>query len=425
MRQSVRTWVEANRETILESLRHLVAIETQNWAPDGNEQKGQMAVASMLRALGCEVDVYQVASVPGLLDHPHYWKDRPCTGRPNVMGIRRGTGGGRSLIYSSHIDTVPVGPDPWSKDPFGGEMSGGKLFGLGSYDMKAGLVASVLTVKALNDLGIKLKGDLMVESVVDEEFGGANGTLAARLKYNADLAVVPEPTNLVVCPAHHGGMMLRVTFHGKPGWGFSPDKPIDPVSAIGRFIGVLNDWAARRNATVQVPEIYRHNHNLPVLVNQLQAGDVSLPLFETRVPSHAWLCVWIEFYPGTTAAGLLADLQAFYRAAQATDPVLASFEPDWEIRRELLGSEIPADHPGVQTYAKVVSAVRGEPAVVQGAPFACDGPMFNLFSPTPMVLLGPIGGQPHSPDEFITVEDYLHLVEVFINGAIEWCGVSR
>lgn len=424
MEPAVKQWVQANRDMILSMLRHMVRIETQNLAPHGNEQKGQMAAAAALQALGCEVDVYEIHTVPGLLEHPRYWADRPCTGRPNVMGIWRGTGGGRSLLFSSHMDTVPVGPDPWTRAPWGGEIDGDKLYGLGAYDMKGGLVASMMALKAMQELGIRLRGDLMIESVVDEEFGGCNGTLAARLKYNADLAVVPEPTNLAVCPAHHGGLMLRVTFHGKPGWGFSPEKPVDPISAIARFVGVLNQWAAARAATVPPPRIYAGNPGLPVLVNQLKSGDVSLPFFADRVPSHAWLSVWIEVYPGMTEAGVVAELQAAYHQAQQQDPVLAESEPEWRPVRWLDGSGIPADHPGVAVFAGAVSEALEQPAVIQGAPFACDGHMFNLYSPTPMILLGPTGGQPHSPDEFVYVEDYLRLVEVFINGAMRWCGVA-
>jgi acetylornithine deacetylase len=420
----IRRWVDDNRAAIIECVRNLVRIETQNLAPDGHEHKGQLAVAAMLNLLGCEVDVYDIRSVNGLLEHPRYWPARPCTGRPNVMGIRKGAGGGRSLMFSGHIDTVPVGPDPWHKDPWGGEVSDGKLWGIGAYDMKAGLAAAIMTVKALNDLGIRLKGDVMIESVVDEEFGGCNGTLAARLRYNADLAIVPEPTNLVVCPAHHGGLMLRVTFRGKPGWGFSPDKPVDPVHAIARFIVMLNAWAAQRVAHLSVPELYRHDPSLPVLINQLKAGDVTLPFFGDRVPSEAWLSVWIEVFPGMTQDDVMRDLRACCDAARQQDAVLAAFEPEWKPIRWLDGSQIAAGHPGVKMLADVVTAVRGAPAIVRGAPFACDGHMFNLCSPTPMVLLGSIGGQPHAPDEFIVIDDHLQLVEVFIRAAIAWCGAE-
>lgn len=424
MELRVRAWVEEHRDLITGTLRDLVRIDTQNLAPYGNELPGQLAVANLLRNLDCDVDVFEPTSVPGLTEHPAYWRERPCTGRPNVVGIRKGQGGGRSLLFSSHMDTVPVGPDPWQMKPWAGDVLDGRLYGLGAYDMKGGLAASILVVKALNDLGISLRGDLLIESVVDEEFGGANGTLAARLKYNADAAIVPEPTNLAVCHAHHGGLMLKVTFRGKPGWGFSPDKPRDPVVAITRFVSVLNEWAAHRRATTQVPPHYQLNPDLPVMVTQLKAGDVSLPFFADRVPSHAWLSVWIECLPGVRAEEIVADLRAFYSKWQASDPVLADMEPELLPIRFLDGSEIAPDHPLVSTLAAVHQQVLGQPATVKGAPFACDGHMFNLHSPTPVIFLGPTGGNPHSPDEFILLEDYCKLVEIFVLTTIEWCGAA-
>src|SRR5205085_1512218 len=119
----------------------LVATNTENHAPFGNEQSGQMAVAGQLNLLGCEVDTYAIGSVPGLLQHPYYWAARPGVdqagnSRHNVMGIRRGSGGGKSLMFSSHMDTMPVGPDAWSKDPFGSASDDSRLWGVGSYDMK-------------------------------------------------------------------------------------------------------------------------------------------------------------------------------------------------------------------------------------------------------------------------------------------------
>lgn len=421
MSDSIHDWIVLHRDLAIEALQNLVRMDTQNLAPDGHERSAQLAIAELLRMLDCRVDVYEIGAVPGILEHPQYWPARPCTGRPNVIGVRRGTGGGRSLLFSSHMDTVPVGLDPWTKFAWGGELSDGKLWGLGAYDMKAGLVASIMVIRALNDLGLHLRGDLMVESVVDEEFGGCNGTLAARLKYNADLAIVPEPTNLVVCPGHQGGLMLKVIFRGKPGWSFSPEQPIDPTSAIGRFVGLLRDWQTARQASLIPPALYQDNPSLPVMINQIKAGDISMAFFADRVPSHAWLCVWIGAYPGMTQEEVIRDLRAFYQRAQATEPLLANFEPIWEPLRWLAGSQISADHPGVEAFASITTAVCGEPAVIRGAPFACDGHIFNLFSPTPMFLLGPAGGNPHSPDEFVDINSYLRLIEIFIRGTLNWC----
>jgi acetylornithine deacetylase len=186
----------------------------------------------------------------------------------------------------------------------------------------------------------------------------------------------------------------------------------------------LNEWAAGRHLNIAVPELYQNNPSLPVLINQLKAGDVTASFFADRVPAEAWLTLWAETYPGMTMADVLNDLQACYRRVQANDTVLARFEPTWKPIRWLDGSGISPEHTGVQLLSQVVTAVREQPTNIQGSLFACDGHMFNLYSPTPMVLLGPTGGRPHSPDEYINIDDYLQLVEIFIRTAIEWCGLS-
>ncbi len=424
MTDRIHNWVQQNTDSIIEALQKFVGFNSENLAPNGNEKPAQLELATMLEGFGCEVDVYEISSVPGLLEHPKYWAARPCIDRPNVIGIRRGTGTGRSLIFSSHMDTVPVGSELWTHEPWAGEISSGKLWGLGAYDMKAGLLASVMVVKALNDLEIRLNGNLMIESVVDEEFGGCNGTLAARLKYNADLAIVPEPTNLQICPAHHGGLMLKVSFAGKSGWGFSPDQPKDPVIAISHFIQMLERWTEQRNQNSSIPDLYSRNPKLSVLVNQLKAGNINLPFFADRVPSEAWLTVWIETFPGTTQEQVLQDLQAFYLETQKSNAVLKTFKPTFSALRWLEGSEINSEHPGVKVLTRASRETRGQEPVVRGAEFACDGHIFNLYSPTPMILLGPSGGNPHSPDEFVELEGFLQLLEIFIRAAIEWCGES-
>ena len=162
-----------------------------------------------------------------------------------------------------------------------------------------------------------------------------------------------------------------------------------------------------------------------MLVNQVKAGDVNLPFFADRVPSMAWLTVWIETFPGTTQDQVLQDLQAFYLETQKTNKVLANFSPRFTPLRWLDGSEIDSEHPGVKMLARASLETRGIAPTVCGAEFACDGHMFNLYSPTPMILLGPTGGNPHSPDEFVELKSYLQLVEIFIRAAIDWCGESK
>ena len=153
----------------------------------GDEGSAQEAVARLMRAHDLEVDVWE-PDVTALEPHAEsVTLDGGFADRPNVVGIWRGQGRGRSLILNGHIDTVEVGdPSAWSHAPLGGDVVHGRLYGRGACDMKGGIVANLFAVRALRLAGFAPAGDVIVESTISEEDGGA-GALAAVLRgYVAD-----------------------------------------------------------------------------------------------------------------------------------------------------------------------------------------------------------------------------------------------
>jgi acetylornithine deacetylase len=147
-------------------------------------------------------DLYYLHDVPGFEKHPLFHPGRDYRQRPNLAARRKGAGGGRSLLLTGHIDTVPSGTQEWTRDPFGGELEDGRIYGRGANDMKAGIAANLFVMECLQELGLSLAGDVLFETVVDEEFGGSNGTLAGRLHgFNADAAIISEPSSLRISAA--------------------------------------------------------------------------------------------------------------------------------------------------------------------------------------------------------------------------------
>jgi acetylornithine deacetylase len=205
-------WIDEHSDELIATARALVQTPTENAPPTGNERDGQGMVERWLADAGAEVDVFSPAEVLELASHPAYFptiNGQPRDGhdRPNVVGRFRGAGGGRSIVLSTHIDTVPGGdPELWTVGtPFGGEVVDGRLYGRGSYDTKCAFASHLIAMRCLRELGIGLGGDVIVETVVDEEYGGSHGVLASRLRgYNADLAINSEPTHMAVCPEHRG-----------------------------------------------------------------------------------------------------------------------------------------------------------------------------------------------------------------------------
>lgn len=426
MLQSIRKWIDHNRDLILETNRTLVSIPSENRYPNGDELQVQFEVNRLLNRIGFQTDWFLPTDLPELTQHVAYLAGRNYENRPNVVGTMKGAGGGKSLIFSGHMDTVPRGVEPWSKDPFAGEVIDGKQYGLGIYDMKGGMAAAMMAAQCIRDLGYRTKGDLMIECVVDEEYGGANGTLACRLRgYEADAAIVPEPTNLILSPVNQGGGYYRISFEGTSGRSYNGEELVNPVFAAARFMEIVQDYHLWRNRNRSTPPMFADNPELPTLIQSLRAGDFGVDLSD-RVPKTCSFDVWMQVYPGTTEEELFTEFTTFYTAAMENDEILAKSPPIVEKKiRFLPGSGVAEDHPIVRALKEVGEDVNGEALQCQGAPFACDSFMFNLYSNTPAVILGPSGGNAHAPDEFIWVDDFMKLIEIYANMIVKWCGVTK
>ena len=122
LEEKLSAYVESHRGRLIEIVQRLVRIPSENMPPVGHEQDCQQFLAESLRRLGYSPTLYQLQDVPGLLAHPLYLAGRVYRDRPNIGVRKTGRGGGRSLLLSGHIDTVPRGTQPWSRDPFSGDV---------------------------------------------------------------------------------------------------------------------------------------------------------------------------------------------------------------------------------------------------------------------------------------------------------------
>jgi acetylornithine deacetylase len=422
----ISSWVDEHHENILDFNKSLVSIPSENRYPVGDEKQVQEFIYRFLGGLRCEMDMFLPTDVPGLTEHEAFLENREYGDRPNVVARKRGMGVGRSLIFSGHVDTVPRGDDPWSFDPFSGTVKDGKQYGLGLYDMKGGMAAAMMALWLLEDLKIPLKGDVIIETVVDEEYGGANATLACRLKgYEADLAIIPEPSNLAICPATQGGSMFRIHFRGRPGRAFNGEKLVNPVFAAARFLDIFREYESYHSRKKAASRWFTNDPGLPAYVQGMKAGPINLPLCD-RVPSHCTIDLWIQCYPGTTEEELRRDFEDFFKKKAAKDEILREMPPTIEkLIRFLPGTSISDCHPSLDVLSKVAEIAHPGGLPVQGAPFACDSFIFNLYSQTPAVIWGPKGGNAHAPDEYIDVEAIFLLVKMYALTMTKWCGVAE
>jgi acetylornithine deacetylase len=425
---AILDWVNAHRAEVVGLAQTLVRFPSENKQPHGSEKACQIFVSDYLRDLGCRVDVFTPDEVMGVAEHPEYWPGRDYTDRPNVVGVLTSlpagpvglAAGRRSLLFSGHIDVVPAvgqGKYGW----WDGTVAEGRLYGRGSNDMKGGIAAYLMAARCVRELGLGLNGDLILETVVDEEFGGANGTLACRLRgYNADAAILPEPNNMRISTAHRGGQQFRLfTCAEGVGMGFGETVLRDPVTALGHLLAALDRYNGERQARPK-PEGFEDDA-FPLMPFVMRAGELLPWGTGEAIPETAWVEFWIEIPPGVTKKQLHSELKAVVDEAVAATPTLQRVTTRWEERtRFLAGSSMPAGHPILEKLAANLRMVTGEPPGFGPAPFACDGFVFNLLSPTPVVILGPRGANAHAPDEWVEVEDLVTLTKAYALTIADW-----
>ena len=172
----------------------------------------------------------------------------PAPGRPYVVLIARGSGGGKSMMLNAHTDVVGVsGMDV----PFQPAIKDGRMYGRGAYDMKSGLAACLLTLKAAKDMS--LAGDVIVSAVADEEYGsiGTEALLAEWERWPADAVLIAEPTELAISIAHRGFVWLEFEVFGKAAHGSRPHLGIDAIVKMGKVLVALDtlDQTIRANPT--------------------------------------------------------------------------------------------------------------------------------------------------------------------------------
>ena len=162
------------------------------------------------------------------------------SGRPSIVGIARGTGGGSSLMLNGHYDTVTLAG--YDGDPLEPRIEDGKLFGRGSYDMKSGLAAAMVTVAHAATLG--LRGDVLVACVADEEHSSW-GTEEVLRHFTADAGIVIEPSNLELTVAHKGFVWFDIVVEGRAAHGSRPDLGIDAIARAGYVLVAIDEWGRR------------------------------------------------------------------------------------------------------------------------------------------------------------------------------------
>ncbi len=420
----VRKLISAVREDLFRLIQELVRTNSVAVPPEGNETPAQLVLAEFLKTYGLDAELYDTGF---LLDSPHPYvrRDRHYAGRKNLVLRIPGTGRGRSLLFTGHIDTVPKGPGNWSESPWSGSSRNGRIYGRGSADMKGGLAAQFAVACALAKAGIRPGGDLIFESVVDEEWGGCGGTLAGRLRGdNADACVIGETTSLTVTRATRGGYIFDLE------WGigdlsnyFSEEEVPNPVAPLAKLLEWVDGLAAERRKVERAGAYAEFPDPVPVQVVSVEANprDPNIPI---TVPTTAAVRIYIQFLPHEDVPSVIAGVRRSFENFCADNPFFQEHPPAWRpvFEPALLGHELPADHDWTRCLLRSAETVLGKPAVPVAAPYPCDAFMLQREFGIPTLIFGPTGAGHHQADEYVEIESVIDSATVGLSAALEWCG---
>ncbi len=376
-------------DELTQLLSDLVGIDSTN--PDlvpGGVGEGEIArlLADWMQRDGLEVETVEVAP-----------------GRSDVVGIARGSGGGKSLILNGHMDTVGAGD---MHDPHSPRIAGGKLYGRGAYDMKGGLAACM--VAASQAKSKHLRGDLIMQAVVDEEYASI-GTQAAASRYRADGAIVAEFTELQLILAHKGFVWLEVETLGKAAHGSRPDLGVDAIVKMG---GVLTEVEALDQRLRRKP-----THPL------LGSGSAHASLIKggqelSSYPERCSLSIERRTLPGETPQAAEAELAQILADMKSQDP---SFEALLRRGLDRPPLETPADSAIASAVQSAATKVLGHAPSIAGVPFWTDAALLTEAG-IPAALFGPSGAGAHADEEWVDLASVQTCAEIYLRTAIEFCG---
>lgn len=400
----------------LETLQALIRIPSTL----GQERPAQLLLAERLRALGLAPSLWDV-NPDALAGHPG--AGYPLLGygdRPNLTATLPAAGtGGRSLILNGHVDVVS--PEPahlWSRDPWGGTLEAGRVYGRGAGDMKGGICQILLALTALCRSGVTLAAPIEIQFVIEEECTG-HGTLACLLGGpTADGVIIPEPRGLTAGVATMGALWFRVTVRGAAGhvqFG-AQGNAIEKACELVRTLKQLEVEWNRRPRPSAFADLARP---VTLSVGTIQGGD-----WPSSVPAECTLAARLAFYPGVSVEVVRDEVTATVRAAAEADPWLREHPPEVEFYGlQAEGAEVGlAGAALLETLGECHREVTGQPLRTVAVAACNDTRHYNLYARRPAVTYGPTAANTHGIDEYVEWDSVVLGAKVLALFCLAWAG---
>jgi acetylornithine deacetylase len=365
-------------------------------------------MADVMREMGLEVELQPVVGE-----------------RVNAIGIWRGTGGGKSLLFNGHLDTNPV-TEGWTVDPWGGIVDDDFIYGIGVSNMKAGDASSLCAVKTLIDNGIRLKGDVVLTYVIGELQGGIGTLQAVRAGTRADYFINSEPSDLQAITMHAAAFTFTIELEGITRHLSKREAAVDAIRAACDLIPELSAMTFSDAPT----EEHRSVNRVHVGVMH---GALGRELHEWRPPQVAdfvRLKGSGRYGPGQTRENAIADMRRVLDGLEARYPGLkATVKPETKEGQPTMPAfEVSKDARIVTALNAAYEAIRGETqptgAIAPPAYFGTDAGHLWAEGGMEGVVCGPGGRYNTMPDERVDIVDYLDMIRIYLITMTDICEIA-
>ena len=364
--------------------RSLLQFDTIN--PPGRERDCARFAGAMLEEWGFKVDYHEYADT-----------------RTSVVARLGASDKKAPLCLTGHLDIVPLGARPWSKDPFNGETDGDKLYGRGASDMKAGVAAILLACRSLSKKLNNTPGVVVVLTAAEE--GGCIGSrhLAAlpKLMGKAGAIVVGEPTSNYPMVGHKGSIKFHAAFKGVGAHGSMPELGVNAIYKAARALRKLEDFSfeAKKHPIMGAPTLN---------VGTIEGGNTV-----NAVPDAARIGVDIRTVPGMDHEALLLKLQDLLGESEME--VFSNLPPVWTA----------PDDDWMRRVFEICQPYVGEAPAARTAPYMTDAAnLLKVYAGAPTVVLGPgEAAMAHQTDEYCSMERLRQSVEIYEKIILDWCRV--
>lgn len=388
----------------------------------GNEKGVQGLIFERLSEMGLTPEMWDL-DLDLLRTHRAFGElDIGYEDRPNVTAIWPATqSGGRGVIFNGHIDVVS--PEPlanWAYGPWDATVEADWLYGRGAGDMKAGIAAMLLAVEAVRASGVQLKGDVVLETVIEEECTG-NGTLACGLRgLRADAAIIPEPHGLQASLATVGVIWFRVHTRGAASHVLAADSAVNAIEEMYKVITALRELETELNTGHRHP-LYRDlPHPINLNIGIIRAGD-----WPSTVPSACTMECRLSCLPGVTVDETQALVRETITAAARADPWLRENPPEVEFFGfRAVPSVVDPESDAMRTLASCHESVVGGGLEFHPGTATTDQRFFLDYWETPATSYGPTAENIHAGNERVLIPSIAEVARVLALYLLRWCGVA-